>query len=165
MTHSRNLDRPNRVLLVATMVILALVPSAWPQSKFKTLYKFAGFGDGSTPTGNLTFDQAGNLYGTTALGGLGYGTVFELTANSDGTWTHSVLYSFNVGSDGRHPYAGLIFDQSGNLYGTTYDGGDYGAGTIFKLTPNSDGSWTESVLHSFCALGAVAPAGVIPTTI
>ena len=108
--------------------------------------------DGYRPYGGVIFDQAGNLYGTTGNGGAyNHGTVFKLTPNSDGSWTESVLYSFNSG-DGFGPEAGLIFDQAGNLYGTTGYGGTYEHGTVFKLTPNSDGSWTESVLYSFCSL-------------
>jgi uncharacterized repeat protein (TIGR03803 family) len=72
-----------------------------------------------------------------------------LTPNTDGSWTKSVLYTFcsrtNCG-DGENPVASLIFDQAGNLYGTTSSGGAHGGGTVFKLTPNADGSWRESVL-------------------
>ena len=82
---------------------------------------------------------------------------FKLTPNPDGSWTESVLHSFTGRVDGREPTAGLIFDQAGNLYGTTNGGGlmpincisTNGCGVVFKLTPNSDGSWTESVLHNF----------------
>ena len=61
---------------------------------------------------------------------------------------YEVLHAFN-GKDGAEPFASLIFDAAGNLYGTTGSGGAYGPGTVFKLTPNADGRWTESVLHSF----------------
>jgi uncharacterized repeat protein (TIGR03803 family) len=108
------------------------------------------------PEGSLIFDQAGNLYGTTLLGGvLNQGTVFKLTPNADGRWTESVLHSFcsrpNCG-DGERPLAGLIFDQAGNLYGTTFAFGDQdcfsgdGCGVVFKLTPNLNGGWKEAVL-------------------
>jgi uncharacterized repeat protein (TIGR03803 family) len=98
--------------------------------------------DGWAPMAGLTLDLAGNLYGTTSSGGAGdAGTVFQLTHNKDGSWTESLLHSFN-GNDGFDPFASLIFDQAGNLYGTTES-------NVFKLTPNGDGSWTESVLHSF----------------
>ena len=61
-----------------------------------------------------------------------------------------MLHSFNFdGKDGEDPHAGLIFDLAGNLYGTTELDGSYGWGTVFKLTPNQDGSWTEKVIHSF----------------
>ena len=125
------------------------------------LYSFSG-ADGGGPVAGLIFDTAGNLYGTTEEGGAhGAGIVFELTPNGDGSWTESVLHSFN-GTDGSSPFAGVIFDQAGNLYGTTGFGGASATGTVFKLTPNSNGSWTESVLHSFKGKDGLQPvAGVI----
>jgi uncharacterized protein YceK len=219
------------IVTVTLIVVLVLMPSAWAADKYQVLRSFqAGSTDGEDPVGSLIFDDAGNLYGITVLGGSGggcvrgqgcgtafmlapngdgtwtesvifnfpdysqggaswpvaglvrdgsgnlYGTlsiggpncyshqsphecgaVFELTPNGDGTWTEKVLHYF-VGTDGSWPEAGLIFDTAGNLYGTTVwggsgkchdDGGDAGCGTVFKLTPKSDGSWKESVLHSF----------------
>jgi uncharacterized repeat protein (TIGR03803 family) len=133
------------------------------------LHAFTG-ADGSGPAAGLIFDAAGNLYGTTSGGGAdGYGVVFELTPNPDGTWTESVLHSFTGGADGALPFAGLIFDTIGNLYGTTYYGPlgcaglTDGCGTVFRLTPNPDGTWTESVLHSFTegAGGGNPAAGLI----
>jgi uncharacterized repeat protein (TIGR03803 family) len=144
------------------MVVLTLAQRAPAQNNYKTLYAFTGFADGRGAN-SLIFDQAGNLYGTTdqggssqfcAGGGTGCGTVFELTPNSDGTWTERVLYSFCPLSqscdDGALPTGGVIFDQLGNLYGTTFYGGTQGGyGTVFKLTPQSDGTWSETVLHNF----------------
>jgi len=124
---------------------------SWTES---VLYGF-GFngGDGSSPMAGPILDAAGNLYGTTYLGGgQGVGTVFDLTPNPDGSWTHTVLHTFypsQWGDAGIWPYAGLILDAAGNLYGTTVGGGAYGYGVVFELTPNLDGSWTESVLYSF----------------
>ena len=123
----------------------------------KLLYSFCSLtncSDGETPLGTLIFDQAGNLYGTTFNGGSticlsGCGTVFKLTHNSDGTWTESVLYSFGVPPDGGEVEAGLVFDGSGNLYGTTVSGGSFDSGTVFELTRRGEGTWTESVLHNF----------------
>jgi uncharacterized repeat protein (TIGR03803 family) len=148
-------------------------PRAWADAE-KTLYNFTyrNQAGGDNPLAGLIFDQAGNLYGTTVEKGVNYwGVVFKLAPNGDGTWTESVLYSFRDGSDGAYPWAGLIFDQAGNLYGTTSWGGDssctygygYGCGVVFKLAPNSDGSWTESVLYTFTggADGAVPAAGLI----
>jgi len=113
------------------------------------LYNFTGGSDGMNPAlGDLIFDQAGNLYGTTTGGGAyGYGTVFELV-RSQGGWTESVLYSFTGRSDGSQPFAGVIFDKAGNLYGTTAYGGDYTWGTVYELTPSGSG-WTVNVLHAF----------------
>jgi uncharacterized repeat protein (TIGR03803 family) len=108
--------------------------------------------DGFGPTGALIFDASGNLYGVTAGGGgaSARGTVFELTPAAGGNWTETLLYSFqDNGADGIIPTAGLIFDASGNLYGTTGNGGSLGFGTAFKLTPTAGGLWTETLLHSF----------------
>jgi uncharacterized repeat protein (TIGR03803 family) len=143
----------SKVLLVLTTTLitaLVLAPGAWAASKYKILYNFTGGNDGGTPFDGLALDTAGNLYGTTTAGGAsGNGTVFELTKNSHGTWTESVLYSFAGGADGAAPWAAVTFDHSGNLYGTTTAGGASSAGTVFELVPNSNGSWTESVLYSF----------------
>ncbi len=115
--------------------------------------------DGDGPEGGLVRDQAGNLYGTTGFGGTYYkGVVFKLAP--DGTET--VLYAFTGGSDGAEPTAGVIEDQSGNLYGTTYVGGAFNGGVVFKLAPDG----TETVLHSFCSQrtcgdGVYPYAGVI----
>jgi len=118
------------------------------------LYSFSGgdgTGDGANPLGGLIFDAFGNVYGTTFGGGLhGQGTVFELTPTAGGSWTESVLYSFGPLPDGQEPWAGLILDTAGNLYGTTSIGGAYTYyGTVFRLTPDGNGSWTETLLHSF----------------
>jgi uncharacterized repeat protein (TIGR03803 family) len=113
------------------------------------LYSFGGT-DGAYPQASLTLDAVGNLYGTTTLGGAyNYGTAFELTPQSGGGSTEKILYSFGSGKDGLGPYASLIFDAAGNLYGTTYGGGAYGHGTVFELMPQSGGGWKAKVLHSF----------------
>ena len=95
--------------------------------------------------GRLIFDKKGNLYGTTTYGGANNrGTVFEMTA----TGAEQVLYSFRDGpGDGATPYGGLVFDNAGNLYGTTSQGGTYSKGTVFELTS----AGTEKVLYSFGA--------------
>ena len=92
-----------------------------------------------------------NLYGTSLNGGKGFGgTVFRLTPNDDGTWAESVLYSFRQQSDGFAPYAVPTMDAGGNLYGTTTCGIEPNCyGTIYKLTPSSNGEWSETVLHAF----------------
>jgi uncharacterized repeat protein (TIGR03803 family) len=116
------------------------------------LYSFGSTaGDGSGPFAGLLMDSAGNLYGTTELGGAnGTGTVFEL-ALSSGSFVYQTLYTFGPagkGGDGANPYAPLVMDAGGNLYGTTEAGGPYGVGTVFELA-NSSGSFTEKILHSF----------------
>ena len=125
----------------------------------KVLYSFGSLpDDGSSPTTGLVFDKKGNLYGTTPSGGAyGYGTVFELTKKG----SEKVLYSFgSQAGDGFYPYAGLVFDKKGNLYGTTCQGGAYGGGTVFELTAEG----TEKVLYSFGSQpgdGGIPYAGLI----
>jgi uncharacterized repeat protein (TIGR03803 family) len=113
------------------------------------LYAFDGDPDGADPAyGGVVFDSAGNLYGTTLGGGKrNVGTVYELTPSGP-PWTENILYSFQASPDGCDPYAGLTFDQSGNLYGTTFQCGAYSAGTVYQLTP-SGFSWTEGILVAF----------------
>jgi uncharacterized repeat protein (TIGR03803 family) len=105
-------------------------------------------GDGALPVyGSPVFDRAGNLYGTTKSGGtLGEGTVYELT-HSSGGWTENVLWSFG-GDSGEQPVNSLIFDGTGNLYGTAAAGGVYTGGTVFELSPSGSG-WAETNLFSF----------------
>jgi uncharacterized repeat protein (TIGR03803 family) len=138
----------SRALLAVGLLTLLFVPSAWAASK--TLYTFTVGNDGYNPIGGLILDRAGNRYGTTFQGGaFSSGTVFELTPNGDGTWTQSVLYGFTGGNDGAHPARSLIFDQTGNLYGTTVFGGPHNFGVAFKLAQNSSGGWHENVLVDF----------------
>ncbi len=117
------------------------------------LYTFTGLADGYYPNG-VIFGPDGNLYGTTEAGGAnGDGEVFELASNGDGTWTQSVIYSFQGGSDGSGPTAGITFDAAGNIFGSTPLGGGmgcdpFGCGTIYKLTRGSTG-WSETVLYRF----------------
>jgi uncharacterized repeat protein (TIGR03803 family) len=121
----------------------------------KILYQFMDGTDGASPgNGDLLFDNAGNIYGTTfsggdlqACGGFGCGTVYKLTP-SGGAWTETVLHSFTAGNDGATPYSGLTPDGAGNLYGTTVDGGAHGNGTVYQLAPSGSG-WTETVIYDF----------------
>jgi len=118
--------------------------------------------DGCNADSYLIFDNAGNLYGTTNKGGgggvsntfcnNGCGTVYKLAPNGAGTLTESVIHSF-LGTegitDGQNPVGGLVLDSAGNLWGSTPVGGQKGLGTVFELTPNSDGTFNESLLYSF----------------
>ncbi len=130
------------------------------------LYNFAGGSDGALPQAVLTFDAAGNLYGTTNRGGASQeGVVFEVSppAAGESAWTESVLYSFQGGTaDGAYPqYQGVVFDHAGNIYGVTPLGGlDYsedkhcgtnGCGVIYELSPpaTAGNPWTETILHYF----------------
>jgi len=125
--------------------------SGWSES---VVYAFAGGTDGASPYAGLTFDAAGNLYGTTYAGGKsGYGTIFKLTPGSTG-WTESILHNFSGGYDGRYPYGDLILDGAGNIYGTAFQGG-VGYGVVYQLQPNPKGGWKERVVHGFVN----APAG------
>lgn len=130
----------------------------------KTIIQNFGGVLGSQPQGNLAFDPRGNIYGTTVYGGTyTWGCVFMLGSSPNG-WKEKVLYSFTGGSDGKYPYAGVVFDKKGNLYSTTQAGGTYGDGTVFELIRTSAG-WTETVLHSFNANsqpeGAAPYSGVV----
>jgi uncharacterized repeat protein (TIGR03803 family) len=124
------------------------------------IHLFVGGGtDGINPYAGLITDGAGNFFGTTTLGGniadcivdAGCGSVFEISPAGHGAWTENVLYAFQGGSDGATPYAGLIRDNAGNLYGATFEGGlndcpfSSGCGTVFKLAPNG----AETILHAF----------------
>jgi uncharacterized repeat protein (TIGR03803 family) len=124
------------------------------------LYAFLGNGiDGANPSAGVISDPSGNLYGTTVSGGIGSvnnGTVFKLAPpiNPAGKWTETVLYSFQGGADGVNPSTNLVFDASGNLYGSTLQGGASttcnNCGVIFELSPPSgSGPWTESILYTF----------------
>jgi uncharacterized repeat protein (TIGR03803 family) len=142
------------------------------------LYSFpGGSNDGFLPYSGVTIGPDGNLYGTTqgGRGGAGYGTVFKLSPPASVCkstfcpWTETVLYRFGGGSDGAAPYAPVVFDGVGNLYGTTYNGGasscsefGNGCGVVFKLTRSGSG-WTETVLHAFLNLpdGAYPKSGLV----
>ena len=140
------------------------------------LYVFKGkaFNDGEYPEGGLIADSSGNLYGTTAYGGsgncvlagsaAGCGTVFELSPpqQKGQAWTETILYSFPTAKQGYVPAGDLVFDKSGNLYGSTIFGGGKGTtcdpfyqycGAVFKLIAprTKNGKWTEKVLHSFAS--------------
>ena len=129
------------------------------------LHTFKGY-DGDKARSELIFDAAGNLYGTTFNGGGskncpdGCGTVFELIRNADGTWTEKVLHTF-AHLPAAHPYGGLAFDVAGNLYGTTVNGSTGDSGTVFKMSPNLDGTWSFKLLHTFAGKPAMHPYGTL----
>ena len=107
------------------------------------LFSFHG-DDGASPDGDLVFDQARNLYGTTSSGGhFGDGVVYQVTPSG----VESVVHLFVSGDDGALPYGGVIFD-SGKLYGITFVGGPGGLGTVYELT-SMEGGWTERIIASF----------------
>ena len=112
--------------------------------------------DGSEPSASLIFDAAGNLYGTTSLGGTtaDNAEVFEMSPAAGGDWTENILYSFSdqTGSPG----GGLVFDTAGNLYGATSE--LYQGGELFELVAGAGGSWTYNLL---CNLGGTYPVGTL----
>jgi hypothetical protein len=130
--------------------------TAWTET---ILYSFQGAADGYQPAARLLLNPStGVLYGTTFLGGAyGAGSVFALTPPVQGqtSWTETTLHTFTGGSDGGYPFASLIEDAAGNLYGTTTGGGFLGYGTAFEVSPPVAGqtNWTESVIHSFGGWG------------
>ncbi len=164
--------QPLTNLLGSALVLLATSAMTLAQSE-TVIYHFKGGSDGSQPLATMVADSAGNLYGTTVQGGastncdaqpihFGCGTVFKLTRPTavGSPWIESVLYTFTRGSDGGYPAGGVIFDQAGNLYGTTAAGGSTGGGTVFQLSPPSQsGAWTETTLYNFAgpSNGAFGP--------
>jgi uncharacterized repeat protein (TIGR03803 family) len=141
-----------------TVFMLSSNAGVWIES---VLYSFRGGSDGAYPQAAVTLHD-GDIYGTTYAGGGNYclgapsgcGTIFRLSQGSDG-WTETVLYRFTNGADGAFPYASLILDPSGNLYGTTTQGGyhsndcaPYGCGNVFQLKHGPSG-WTLNSLHAF----------------
>jgi uncharacterized repeat protein (TIGR03803 family) len=140
--------------------VFELTPAAGGGYTEKILHNFTNGADGGNPQAGLILDGAGNLYGTTYVGGAYCcGTVFELTPAGGGTWNEKVLYSFGSGNT-AYPTSGLIFDGAGNLYGTTLQGGPAQGGSVFELSPAGGGNWTERDLHDFGALSTgIFPVG------
>jgi hypothetical protein len=146
-------------------VVYELSPSVGGGWTETVLYSFKGTTDGGDPQAGVILDSAGNLYGTTSEGGdtscspIGCGTVYELVRGAGGTWTEKILYEFTGEADGSFPIGGLVFDSAGNLYGTTSalssEGGCSGnsCGSVFELSPGTDGAWTEITLHTFSHTG------------
>lgn len=154
-------------------VIFRLSPNSkgWRET---VLYTFNDGPDGAAPVAGLIADDAGNLYGTAAVGGDlgcippdGCGVVFELSHTASG-WKQTVLYTFDGSPHGSGPSASLIFDSAGNLYGTTASGGNNklcflnGCGVVFELSPSSTG-WKQKILHTFSGGrdGAYPQAGLV----
>jgi hypothetical protein len=131
-------------LILGCGIAFELSPSGGPTWKETVLYNFLGYPkDGSYPSSTVIFDAAGNLYGTTEMGPLGGGTVFELTPGTP--WTERVLYKFANRWDGGNIYAGITFLNSADklLAGTTYSGGGGNLGALYALKETTPGVWTE----------------------
>jgi uncharacterized repeat protein (TIGR03803 family) len=141
------------------MMAYELTPSPHAGWKERILHQFkCGTSQGTYPASSLIFDSAGNLFGTTSGGGAyHYGAVFELTHTESGAWTESLLYSFTGNADGYEPSSAVVLDAAGNLYGVTEYGGsgqcfsdyNFGCGVLYELSPTSQGTWTETTLHTF----------------
>ena len=154
MRTSTRLLRSFTALAIFGLVVLMSGPRASAQQE-RVLHNFvANLKDGDVPYAGVIFDKAGNMYGTTELGGTyNLGTVFEMSPKGS-SWTETVLHTFrNDGIDGWNPNTSLVLDASGNLYGTTIGGGANTAGTAYELSPGADGKWTETILYSFDTSG------------
>src|SRR5258708_846527 len=147
--HSAKRSRKQWCLCGLTLAILLALAAVLPAAQAQTLtvlHSFTQVKDGGFPTGTLVNDRAGNLYGTTQFGGRGFhsGTVFKLAP----TGKEEPLYSFAGQADGGDPYAGVIRDAAGNLYGTAQYGGNFtcagGCGTGFEVDPHG----RETGLHT-----------------
>jgi uncharacterized repeat protein (TIGR03803 family) len=142
-----------------TVFELSPTGNGWTETVLHN-FETNGTGDGGKPYGGLALDASGNLYGTTIAGGNphvcsfeGCGIVFELTPTAGADWTETILHTF-TGRDGANPYAGVVLDTAGDVYGTAYHGGASGSGcgtlycgTVFKLTPSGNGSWNAGVFR------------------
>jgi uncharacterized repeat protein (TIGR03803 family) len=152
---SRGLLTRSVILVFAAGLTQSATAQEEPAQNYSVLYSFTGGSDGGVPVGGLIEDSAGNLYGTTWEGGAsGDGTIFKFYARRN----EAALYSFEGGSDGQGPVAGLVEDAAGNLYGTTTAGGDFN-GTVFKI----DTQGNETVLYAFTGLadGRRPQAGLV----
>jgi uncharacterized repeat protein (TIGR03803 family) len=153
-----------QTVTASTILALTLTISTLASAQQEAvLHNFAQNGvDGASPNAGVILDKAGNLYGTTTTGGTAsVGTVYELSPVVGGGWTERILHSFNNdGVDGQNPASSLVFDAGGNLYGTTLNGGKFGGGTVFELSPNGGGGWRELVLANFSndSAGGGSPA-------
>lgn len=139
-------------IVVAATFMATMATAGAHAATVQVIYSFAGGVDGKYADTDLVVDPSGNLYGTTVQGGdHASGTVWQLHPKGDGSWSHSVLYSFTGGADGAEPYKGVTLDAAGNLYGTAVAGGgggcESGCGVAYMLA--NDGAWTQSVIHQF----------------
>jgi uncharacterized repeat protein (TIGR03803 family) len=157
-------------------IVFELTPGSgnvWTENVLHNFSWTPESGDAAWPVASLTFDSAGNLYGTSVEGGPcidNCGTVFELSPNGNGGWTEQVIFGFLSTSTGLEPESGLAIDSAGNLYGTTVFGGGLGkckeaaeieyCGTLYQLS-SANGVWTETILHSFSPFTGIYPYGTL----
>jgi uncharacterized repeat protein (TIGR03803 family) len=139
-----SISQTKSIALASVVLLLAMTPRGQAQT-YEVLYSFTGGANGGHPYAGLVRDAAGNLYGTTDMGGTAkVGTVFKVSKGGKET----LLHTFLGHPDGAYPQAGLLRDTAGNLYGTTSIGGSHQCGTVFKL----DTTGKETVLYSFCSV-------------
>jgi uncharacterized repeat protein (TIGR03803 family) len=135
--------------------VFRLLPSDGGWSE-QSIYSFLGGVNGFSPQGGVVLDSAGNVYGGTVDGGTQSGGVaYELTPNSGGNWSYSILANFSGAIN-----ASLAIDAAGNLYGTTYAGGSDNAGEVFELS-YANGSWTNTAVYSFSGPEGAFPIGSV----
>ena len=128
-------------------VVYRLRPNATGGWTFSLIHTFTGGDDGGGGSASRLLIAGGNLYGVCTVGGAnGFGTVYEISPSQG--WQFTTLYAFKDQPDGALPYGGVISDNDGNLYGTTYYAGANDVGTVYRLT-HTNGTWAESVLYSF----------------
>ena len=142
--------------------VFQLTPTTGGKWTYKVIHKFKGGKGGSDPSvSGLIFDDTGTLYGSTQAQGVhNSGLFFKLTLGANDKWQYSVLHQFKKKADGIYPDGQFARDASGNIYGTTGAGGPYGGGTLYKMTPNPDGTWTFIVIWAFGAGNdGVSPMG------
>lgn len=133
-------------------VVFKIHPNGSGVWTLQVLHTFTGGADGATGSAGRMLLRGGHLYGAATAGGVnGKGTAFELTPTSSGEWDFKTIYSFKGQPDAGFPYGGLVFDASGNLYGTTYYDGANNLGAVYQLAPRATGEWKEKVLYSFKA--------------
>jgi len=162
-------DVPRSILFLAEMAItLATAPAEWRET---VPHAFSGVpGDGRYPLAKATMAADGRLYTVTLSGGPSdNGTVVELVPPASKTrrWTERAIHAFGGDPDGSAPFAGVVVDRAGSVFGTTYQGGGAGnAGTVFRLTPAATpgGVWRETILHAFKGLTAQIPPAISSST-
>jgi len=140
----------NQGQVVGCGTIFEISPPVPPSTQWTETVLHSFNGDGVFPVGNLVMDPAGNLFAVTLQGGIGTGSVNELSPPSQpgGVWTETTICSFGQNCLGEYPQAGLVMDQTGNLYGTAL-GNEFRAGLVYELTPTQNGAWQQTVLYNF----------------
>jgi uncharacterized repeat protein (TIGR03803 family) len=162
--NSEDMQKPLPMAALIAALFAMHTPCHATTPVLTTLYSFPGT-EGAFPEAGLVLNSSGQLFGTTYTGGTGWGTVFELLPpTSGGNWTIHQLYAFTGGADGANPRGSVVFSAHGVLYGTTEQGGAFGYGAVFSLTPAGGGKWTPAVVYSFTGVsgdGANPEAGMI----